>query len=199
MEVTDNKCGSMVDVLLEVEMMLPALLEPGKNEIKSMFIDYHEPHVKRIWFQHGEYRVYLHKLEQVLLPAEEMLFHPHPWESAVKLVKGSYVMGVGHSATDDIPKVDCRLQLAQGSVYQMTEQDGWHYVYPTAGPVYSLMVTGRRFDRVMPVVSERPSSRKLTKEEKEEMLAAFLLPIMKGIGLLNWEWMPERMAEAIDR
>lgn len=73
-------------------------------------------------------------------------------------------MGVGHSSTTELPKNDCVLRLSSGSLYEMTEPDGWHYVKPIGLTVYSLMVTGGKTNRPMPV--EPPKEfRKLTDME----------------------------------
>ena len=142
----------MIDILKGIEKNLIQLLieksEAGK--IHTMYIDYHKPYVKRIWFQHGDYRVFLHKIEQCTESAEA-LYHPHPWKSAVKIISGTYEMGVGHSSTEDVPKTDCKLILKPGTIYEMMESDGWHYVSPKDGDSFSLMVTGELTNRKTPV------------------------------------------------
>ncbi len=142
----------MLKILAEIEKELFELLnkKAAEGQVKTMYIDYHKPFVKRIWFQHGEYRVYLHKIEACDSP-EEALYHPHPWESAVKIVSGDYIMGVGHSETDEAPVTDCRLILKEGTKYEMNEPHAWHYVSPQHEGCYSLMVTGKRIDRKMPL------------------------------------------------
>jgi len=157
----------MLDKLLQIEKeVLPELLN-NESLWKSMYIDYHPPVVARLWTQYENVRIYLHKI----YPCQssiEALFHPHPWESAIRILNGKYEMGVGHSATDEIPKIDCRLILPVHSTYEMKEMDGWHYVNPIKNPVYSLMVTGNRFSRKMPVEPDK-NFRELTEQEKTEI------------------------------
>lgn len=160
------KSHQMITTLLEVEKILHTLLI--NNKLHSMYIDYHKPFVSRIWFQYGENRVYLHKIEKCL-ESSEALYHPHPWESAIRIISGHYEMGVGHSTTEEQPKTDCRLILPTSSLYEMTEPDAWHYVNPLDEPVYSLMVTGKRNGRTMPIEPKK-EFRQLTTEECSDIL-----------------------------
>lgn len=137
----------MLEILNEVEENLPNLLR-SNIEMKSLFIDYHPPIVERIWFNYGEYRVYLHKI--LLCKQEEALFHPHPWPSAVKILEGCYEMGIGHSENNLEPDIDCKLVLGPGSEYEMSDINGWHYVRPLI-PVYSIIVTGKPWGRFIPI------------------------------------------------
>lgn len=159
----------MLDILHEVEGRLGTLLRSA--ELHTMYIDYHPPFVSRIWLQHGPYRVYLHKIEPCKASLDA-LYHPHPWQSAIRIVQGRYEMGVGHSATHDVPPTDCKLVLPAGTSYEMVEQDAWHYVNPIDAPVFSLMVTGRLSSRQMPVEPKR-SFRQLRGDEVAEMLDVF--------------------------
>lgn len=157
----------MIDVLNHVEENLIDILNIKAPEFKTMYIDYHKPFVSRIWFQYEEYRVFLHKIEPCN-ESKEALYHPHKWESAMRILRGEYEMGVGHSETNEIPKTDCKLFLRAGSSYEMTEKDGWHYVCPKQD-VYTLMVTGKLNDRKMPVEPSK-KFRKLTVEETLDIL-----------------------------
>jgi hypothetical protein len=161
----------MTDILLHIEKELGVHLIHPTAKPTSMYIDYHMPFVKRIWFQHGEYRVYLHKIEPCL-SSSQALYHPHPWQSAIRIIKGIYEMGVGHSESQQIPATDCKLFLSEGTIYEMTEKNAWHYVRPINEPVYSLMVTGHRNNRKMPVEPKK-DFRKLTAEEIMEILTVF--------------------------
>ncbi len=159
----------MIDVLSMVENGLINLLRDSKSG--SMYIDYHKPFVSRIWMQWGEYRIFLHKIEPCN-ENTEALYHPHRWVSAVKIIKGKYEMGVGHSLNTDIPNTDCRLILPQGSVYEMTDRDAWHYVNPIDCPVYSIMVTGQSNKREMPIEPNK-TFRKLTHDECSDIIYVF--------------------------
>lgn len=157
----------MIEILTHVEKNLLPLLQTAT--LNSMYIDYHKPYVRRIWFQHGAYGVFIHRIEPCSGSAEA-LYHPHQWKSAVRILSGSYEMGVGHSSTTEIPKTDCKLHLGRGAMYEMTEPDGWHYVSPLGLPVYSLMVTGEKTNRPMPIDPPK-EFRKLTQDECFNMIA----------------------------
>lgn len=161
----------MIKKLYEIESELYPHLEKmmeNINSLNTMHIDYHEPFVNRIWFQYDEkHRVYLHKIFPSQ-SSEAALFHPHPWKSAIRIIWGSYEMGVGHSETNEVPKIDCKLHLPQYTTYEMVEENGWHYVNPRI-PSYSLMVTGELNSRQMPI-EPRKEFRKLTEEEITDIL-----------------------------
>ncbi len=165
----------MIEVLERVISQGSSLIKEAmeKGIMKTMYIDYHKPYVSRIWFPfEDQYRVYLHKIE----PCEdhlEALFHPHPWQSAIYIVKGWYEMGIGHSSTNEVPVTDCRLIVGPGTKYEMTEKDAWHYVRPIKTPVISLMVTGNLNHREMPVEPNK-EFRELTQEEINDILVWFL-------------------------
>lgn len=156
----------MLQVLYTVEKQLDFLLKNAQT--KSMYIDYHQPYVSRIWFDFNQFRVSLHKIE----PSdglEDVLFHPHPWQSAIRILRGSYEMGIGHSETLEVPKVDCKIILPAGACYEMTEKDEWHYVNPIWTPSYSLMVSGPPTGREMPVEPDK-EFRELTDKEYHDIM-----------------------------
>jgi hypothetical protein len=164
----------MLNKLYEIESQIIELLHHNilDGNIKTMLIDYHDPLVKRIWFQHEEYRVYLHKIFPTTNGiGMDALFHPHPWQSAIRILKGQYEMGIGHSVTDEIPSIDCKLILGKDSAYEMTEENGWHYVAPIGGPVFSLMVTGQLNKRKMPVEPKK-EFQELKDWEKDDIINA---------------------------
>lgn len=142
-----------------------------KGEIKSMFIDYHAPIVERLWFPYEDMRIYLHKIHSCN-ESLDALFHPHPWESAVRILKGSYETGIGHSSTNEMPAIDCKLIVHQGTCYEMTEKDGWHYVKPWSPYVYSLMITRNKFNRAMPIEPDK-KFRELTHLEMIDIIMVF--------------------------
>lgn len=177
----------MLERLFEIEKQLKELILTGK--LKSMYIDYHQPYVQRIWFQHGEERVYLHKIEWCK-SSQEALYHPHPWESAIRILKGPYEMGIGHSETNNIPITDCKLIVHPNSAYEMVEKDSWHYVKPIGEVSISLMVTGKRNGRNMPITPEK-EFRKLTEAEAYDIFAEFNKYYKWGIDerrLSNLAW-----------
>ena len=161
----------MIDKLYEVERALQRRPEKflEKFKLNTMHIDYHEPFVDRIWFQYDETtRVYFHKIYPSK-SSEAALFHPHPWESAIRILHGGYEMGIGHSKDNTVPKIDCKLFLPDYTIYEMVEKDAWHYVNPLATPSYSIMVTGKLNGREMPVEPNK-KFRKLKKKEIDDIL-----------------------------
>ena len=183
----------MLEVLKRIKDEIPKFLFTvgAESNWESLNIDYVHPHVHRLYmdleFSRGrnekdgkgpsKYRVYLHKLFPVP-PGTEPLFHPHPWKSAIEIMEGKYKMGIGHS--DDgykTPEEDAILILSPGSSYDMSNEKGWHYVYPLDDkPVYSIMVTGEQFPN--PITNEVWESiseglKPLTYGQKMEMISKF--------------------------
>lgn len=119
---------------------------------KSVDINYHPPHVERLWCQLGKYRLYLHFIHPC--KKEEALFHPHPWPSAICVLEGEYEMGIGFGKGLKEPEIFTTI-LSQGNMYyEMPHRDGWHYVRPTEKVCSSIMLTGEPWDREMPAVDE---------------------------------------------
>ena len=140
----------MLSALYEIESQIPGLLrQAGWN---SMYINYHPPVVERLWRQIGDYRVYLHRIHPC--SKEQALVHPHPWPSAIRVLKGCYEMGIGYGKGMDEPPIACKMIIEASFVYEMVEPDGWHYVRPIDEPSYSLMVTGKPWDRPAPRSTE---------------------------------------------
>ncbi len=162
----------MLETLYKVENNLIELLYKNTDKIQTMYIDYHKPFVSRIWFkdEENDCRVFLHKIEPCK-ESMEALYHPHKWDSAVRIINGEYEMGIGHSSTNEAPKTDCKLILGNGSCYEMIEKDAWHYVSPKYN-TYSLMVTGKLNGREMPIEPEF-AFRKLSRNEVADILYTF--------------------------
>lgn len=133
--------------LADLERKLPTLLTYPERW-NSLDVDYEPPRVERLWMDLDDgFRAYLHRIH----PCDKALFHPHPWPSAIKIVSGTYEMGVGYSAGHAPPEEATRVRLSAGSSYVMVERDGWHYVRPLGSePSLSIMVTGPKWDRWSP-------------------------------------------------
>ena len=149
----------------------------------SLNITYHPPRVERVWRQHGDNRIFLHRIH----PCEpgEALWHSHDWPSAMAVVKGRYEHKVGYlpyrgaeaTVEDLLTKIRCltTLVLPEGSLYEMTEPKAFHSVRPLDGPALSLMVTGKPWDQSdrfyfpKPKVQQEP----LPPEVVEEILTLF--------------------------
>jgi len=138
---------NMLDLLHKAEEALPALLRE-RSRWQGIFIAYHPPFVERVWCSYGELRIYLHRI----FPCEKnaALLHPHPWPSAMRILDGTYEMGIGYSSTTVPPPLACTLRLKAGSEYEMTNEHGWHYVLPLERPSLSLMVTGTPWQKTTP-------------------------------------------------
>ena len=157
----------MLDVLKNVEKELPKLLK-DRSLWKSLYIDYHPPFVERMWTPWSDYRIYLHRIHPCT--EDEALLHPHPWPSAMK-VFGEYEMGLAFGAGQEPPIVFATIILGHGDVYEMTHRDGWHYVRPIGKPSFSLMITGKPWERWSP--SATKELRPLTAEEEKRLLKFF--------------------------
>jgi hypothetical protein len=162
----------MLNVLERVEADLAGLLR-DRGLWKSLYIDYHPPVVERLWTDHDDCRVYLHRIHPC--GPGEALFHPHPWPSAMRVLSGRYEMAVGFGPGDTPPPV-AALIVAEAAAggdfrYEMTHPDAWHYVRPIGGPSYSVMVTGRPWDRPSPRSGKK--LRPLTDEEAARLFAWF--------------------------
>lgn len=159
----------MLDILEQVLADAPNLLQP--EGWHSLDIDYHPPRVERCWKQWGEYRVSLHRIYPC--KAEDALFHPHPWPSAMVILKGQYEMGVGQGNSLDEVVVAAKLILGAGSRYEMDHPQGWHYVRPLT-LTYTVMVTGYPWaDALDSTEMPRKPMYPLDSFTREDMLSRF--------------------------
>lgn len=160
----------MIENLKQIEKtMIISLL--NKPEIwNSLLIDYHPPLVERLWTQIGNYRLFLHFIQPC--SAEDALFHPHPWPSAMHVIKGTYEMGLGFGPGLEVPEKMCTILIPDGGIYyDMTHIDGWHYVRPIDFPCSTVMLTGKPWGREAPK-SDEPL-KPLDEERKIIMLEYF--------------------------
>jgi hypothetical protein len=133
----------------------------------SLYIDYEEPLVERMWVEDGKNRIYAHKIH----PCKTPFYHPHPWPSAMLVLGGGrYKMEIG---VED--HIISRMVLSDLSYYEMDEPEGWHSVQPIDEPIFSLMVTGKPwesgpYDQFKTV----PQQRAMTREEKILFLMDFM-------------------------
>lgn len=158
----------MFAVLEAVEAALPELL--ARRDWNSLRVTYEPPEVERVWRKWGEHRILLHCIHPCApgLP----LFHPHPWPSIVKVLAGRYEMGVGHGPGLATPPIAMTMIAGAGTTYAMTDRDSWHYVRPLAQPSYSLMVTGKPWQREMPR-ADHPQQPTLAPARVDELLREF--------------------------
>lgn len=138
---------------------------------KTLDVTYDVPRVERIWTQWGEDRVSLHRLH----PCENPLFHPHPWPSAMVILSGQYLMGLGRSLDGSTPVETARIKLTPGAQYEMLDQLGWHWVKPLDLPVMSVMVSGKpwKMPDNYPIYGKGASPDELRPEVRDEMLGWF--------------------------
>lgn len=158
----------MLELIAQVEKELPDLLK-DKSQWNSLFVDYEHPFVERLWRPWGDYRIYLHKIHPCR--PEEALFHPHPWPSVVKIVDGKYQMGLGHGSGKTPPEITATTILTPDSEYEMSHIDGWHYVAPINNFVYSLMITGKPWDRWSP--KNITPLKSLAKDQEADLFSFF--------------------------
>lgn len=159
----------MLDVLAAAEAALPALLADEAGW-RSLDIDYHPPRVERLYRAFDGHRLSLHRASPCR--PEEALFHPHPWPSAMRLVRGRYRMWIGHGSGTEAPPLAGMVELAAGSCYAMTDRDQWHAVAPVGEATLSVMVTGAPWDRSMPLTPDTALS-PLSEATRAELLDLF--------------------------
>jgi hypothetical protein len=136
----------MFGLLERVEAAMPRLLS-DPSQWQDVDVDYHPPRVERLWMPWHGNRIYLHRIHPCNPGAE--LFHPHKWPSVMKVLKGCYEMKIGYGVEQ--PPVAVTVRMGEGSVYHMGHPDAWHSVNPLGSdPVYSLMVSGKPWDRTAP-------------------------------------------------
>lgn len=158
----------MFDVLEAAEAALPGLL--ARRDWHGLRVTYEPPEVERVWRKWGEHRILLHCIHPCA-PGEP-LFHPHPWPSIVKVLAGRYEMGVGHGPGRTPPPVAMTMIAGAGTTYAMTDRDAWHFVRPLSMSSYSLMVTGKPWQREMPR-DDHPQQPALAPGRIDELLQIF--------------------------
>lgn len=143
----------------------------------TLDIDYHPPRVERLWRNFDELRIFLHVIHPCT--TEEALMHPHPWESAIRVlpIGGQYEHGIGYRIIHDthsIPSEDivCKQIITGEMYYEMMSPNGIHYVRPIGVPSYSIMITGPKIweDNGTEVTKELGP---LSEERKIEILQTF--------------------------
>jgi len=162
----------MLAALHDAEKLLPSLLQDYRIW-EGIDVLYHEPRVERVWRQWGDYRINLHVIHPAL--RSECLFHPHPWPSSMRVVHGGYVMGIGYGKGVETPQTACEVTLAAGSEYSMENPDGWHYVCPQDAINLSVMVSGKPWEREMPIEPSIGENQKLSIVRLCEILTMFSL------------------------
>ena len=147
----------MFSMLPMFQKMEQEILDLMKDETawRSLYVDYHPPIVERIWRQWGEYRVYLHRIHPCI--PGEALFHRHAWPQAVRVISGTYEMGVGvlPFQTSSTPLLVISL-MGPGSYYEMNHPSGGHYVQPIGQPSRSVLLTGPPREKIEAPKSTKP-------------------------------------------
>jgi len=164
---------TILNKLFDIENKLPELLQK-ESSWNSILIDYHPPIVERLYLQMDDIRINLHLLHPY--NDNEALFHPHPWPSAMRILSGKYEMGIGFSEDEAIPSLAAKLILPRNTAYEMSSPGGWHYVRPLRESAYSLMISGRPWERSK--IKVKRSFCKLSKAKKTVILDFF-----KGVYL----------------
>ena len=143
----------MIDKLQQLERVKIFDLLHQPDVWQSLNIDYHPPHVERLWCQLGVYRLYLHFIHPC--GEGESFFHPHPWPCAIHVLEGSYETGFGYGEGTEEPEILSKIIVPNGGMYyDMTSKNAWHYVRPIGGVCSSVMLAGQLWDREMPEVDK---------------------------------------------
>jgi len=150
----------MIGLLKQIEKeQIIAILRYPVKYFKTLYIDYEKPYVSRLQYDLGNgYRLSFHKIEEC--DTNEALYHPHPWPSAIHVIKGSYEMGISYSEQNyhygqenannsfqsEIVKNEvCKLVVNDGFYYEMLNRHGWHYVKPLDQCSMSVMLMGPKW------------------------------------------------------
>lgn len=152
--------------LFEQNELLALLEEPDDNWF-SMDVVYHAPHVERVWRQHGNIRVFLHRIHPC--ERDEALWHPHDWPSAMHILDGVYEMDVGEGMS-----ISSTLELHAGSYYEMVQPWGKHSVRPIK-LVHALMIAGPKHpkDTLIPFDKPKKKQEPLAPDVKSDVLSFF--------------------------
>lgn len=128
-------------LLAEVELGLPARI--ASKDFRTMHVTYARPHVERLFFQHGEYRVFLHLIEQCHVG--DALWHNHPWPSIVKVLDSEGRHYINTFDKGDGLKQDRVIATPENPyVYSMLSPKDRHSVGVELGS-WSIMITGPRW------------------------------------------------------
>ena len=127
----------MLKELNETLLRLPELLKSTEGW-QSLVINRRKPATYRAFRNLENFRVCLHRFETC--DEQESFFHPHPWEGAFAILKGSYLMNIGYSETrESAPREVCKTLMSAGSKYSITNPLTWHSVTPLE-ECYTVMV-----------------------------------------------------------
>jgi len=140
-----------MSILLERLYTLLPLIEMDLENAEKwnyLHVTYEHPHVKRLWRQYGEERVFLHEISPVPAGGEALLHH-HPWPSAALVIRGGYEMEIKVEGI-----MAARTWIHEGSAYEMLDPKSQHSVRPRS-TVLTIMITGSPFEE--PLGNPKPS------------------------------------------
>lgn len=168
----------MINELKNIEktILLDLLRKP--EVWKSLDINYHPPHVERLYTFYGDYKISLHKIYSC--KKQDALLHPHPWKAAFHILDGVYETGIGFSDTKEVPKEMSTFITYGEAYYDMTTPNIWHYVRPRRKNdwCYSVMLSSKPYtdDEMNPAVAKSSKSLKeLSQEKIDSLLRSFLV------------------------
>lgn len=146
----------MIQLLKELERnetILRLLADSDYPNWGSLNIDYHPPHVERVWTDlDNGMRLSFH----VIHPCEkeiDALWHPHAWPAAFHVLsmsegiyKQGFAMAKRHLIDDTIEELDyfTVMEVKEGEFYySMDHRDLCHAVTPIDGIVYTVMLSAK--------------------------------------------------------
>lgn len=140
--MTVEGTSPLQNVLSNCLLLLPEWLK-NKDDWQSLIINRRKPETYRVFrYLAGGIRVCLHRFSRFY--DGEAFMHPHPWQGAFYIVKGSYRMRLGYTTDlqEPEPTIISTLELTAGSSYAIDDPRTWHSVEPVTEYVYTLMVNG---------------------------------------------------------
>lgn len=176
----------MIEFLKEIErdVIIDILKEPIEK-FKTILIDYEHPYVERLQYDLEDgYKLSFHNIHPCESP--QSLYHPHPWPSAIHVLRGNYEMGIAYSENeehykqvnatgifnDDIKLNEvCKISTYSDFYYEMVNRNGWHYVRPIECESMSVMLMGPKwYDGSKPTRPLQPLSIERALELQSEFL-----------------------------
>lgn len=141
-EIESELC--IQDLEKVIKEQLPNLLKQHEAW-ETLVINRRKPYTYRAFtmLENGR-RLCLHRFE--CCDENEAFLHPHPWDGAFKVLKGSYWMNVGYSqCRESFPNYVMKSKMVPGSVYTMTNPMTWHSVTPIE-ECYTVMLNYKPYD-----------------------------------------------------
>ncbi len=137
---------------LTIEQHLPALLADAGVELIGANITHCDQHTELVFFPVGRYHVMMQRIHPS--PTNKALLHPHTWPAFIRVYSGRCEMGFGFGPGENPPPLNAHVTVHASPentlTHTMDHIDAWHYIRAIDGPVHTLMIAGRKWERWYP-------------------------------------------------